>query len=141
MIDGIHHDVYVYVCNPIWYAEASKTKSNLISCRFSFDAIHQPVASGIQNSWKPYLSILRIAHSLYHRRYAPKINSIKSTRPELLSCEIGYRARKRKKQPNEKKLIEHRSKVSMKTDFLHLIVAKMYANKRDYFDEISNPWQ
>lgn len=46
VIDGINHDVY----NSIWCAGASKTKSNLISCRFSFAAIHQQVAVGIQNS-------------------------------------------------------------------------------------------
>lgn len=40
MIDGIH----TTICNSIWYAGASKTKSNLILCRFSFDAFFQQVA-------------------------------------------------------------------------------------------------
>lgn len=37
---------YTTICNSIWYAGANKTKSNLISCRFSFDAFYQQVAIG-----------------------------------------------------------------------------------------------
>lgn len=45
---------YTMICNSIWYAEASKTKSNLISCRFSFDAFYQQVAVGIQKFMHAY---------------------------------------------------------------------------------------